>query len=112
MAPAELMETQGKDAFIDALVNLDTRLRIKQNRLENTDDWTTCNYCKEKNTFVGIVQNLKIKKQIKIVMHQRRKMAGRICSEHRGCFAQGHVGGGTTNNESGIFVEAEINRVW
>lgn len=37
-ATAELRETVGKDAFIDALVNSDMRLRIKQNRPENLND--------------------------------------------------------------------------
>lgn len=52
---------------------------------------------RKNDTFVGIVRN------IKTVMHQKKNgIARRICSEHRGCFAQGHVGGGTMINESGI----------
>lgn len=37
-APSEVRETLGKDAFIDALVNSDMRLRIKQSRPENLND--------------------------------------------------------------------------
>ncbi|XP_065927594.1 uncharacterized protein [Magallana gigas] len=37
-ATVELRETLGKDAFIDALVHSDMRLRIKQNRPENLND--------------------------------------------------------------------------
>jgi hypothetical protein len=37
-APSEVRETLGKDAFINALVNSDTRLHIKQGRPENLND--------------------------------------------------------------------------
>lgn len=37
-APSEVRETLGKDAFIDALVNSDMRLRIKQSRPGNLND--------------------------------------------------------------------------
>lgn len=76
-------------------------LHIKQNRPENTDNRTTCYYCKEKGQIRRNCPKLKNKEANKNSNASAKKdgIARRICSKHRGCF------------ESGIFVEAVINRV-
>lgn len=104
MAPAELRETLGKDAITDLLVNLDMRLRMKQNRPENTDDGITCYYCKEKGQFRRNCPKLKNKEANKNSDASAKKdgIERRICSEHRRKqrIVQRHVGGSTMINES------------